>query len=748
MFETTSRPRYQHEAFGIWGNFNTPSGRVTFLETKARLGRSDTDAESRLTGFLKPVREVLDTKDMDFNQLLQRDLDDHRVATELVPYLLHGTSTGPAFFPPIVAALLPFAGQEPQVRFPPRDDLAAHREDSFGWLQGYVHGEAFSFESLATEGGADHPLKLGRLRWNNERTQMVVLDGQHRSMALLAIFRTLNDRWEGEGDKYKFFYERTIKAHLDAMTKEQVAQLDRVELPVTLLWFPEVDDQQVDHQKAARKLFVDVNKNARTPSPARLLLLDDTSLTAIFTRRVLNELRAKGTDTLPITAVEYDHPDRDQAAVAKWSTVTNVGILQACIHRTVFGPPDYIDDVGSTVRRGRESKVSAAGFMRETLEVRTLLESTLDCDGEIIEREDLSDARFPRKQVPELERRLMETWGGFVVRMLSEVLPYRKHGEALQELANDWNPIGSGRLARDAMLEGVGMYWTLRDSHNHFQDRNARRRRNQEPTLPKPDVVKAWDDTEAKRDDFEKTRARHYLEGTGADVVQQSREAYGVFSTYACQVGLAMACRSFAKRLNLNAEEVPGFTEAVIGGINAALTQKEGIKAGRRRFLSRTGVRNPINLLGKMDTPFAFYFRYLWLELLAAPEAAEHLAAVDPERLVIELAEKARVMYLQHLVDEKQKDLHRLEPAWSKAELREEARSRAVDDLRNGLSYWFGIGTEGFDAWLDGAFDASPAADATEDEAPVAEDQEDEELEGEVASAAAGEAALEAREED
>lgn len=747
MFGKTTQPRYQHEAFGIWGNFNTPSGQVTFLETKARLGRSDTDAESRLTGFLKPVREVLDTKDMDFNQLLQRDLDDHRVATELVPYLLHGASTGPAFFPPIVAALLPFAGQEPQERFPPKDVLSVRPEAGFGHFKGYAHGEAFSFEALAEENGKDHALKLGRLRWNDERTQMVVLDGQHRSMALLAIFRTLNKKWEGEGDKYKFFYEKTIQDHLEAMSKEQVAQLDRVELPVTLLWFPEREDQQVvDHQMAARKLFVDVNKNARTPSPARLLLLDDTSLTAIFTRRILNELRAQGTDTLPITAVEYDHPDRDQATVAKWSTITNVGIIEACIHRTIFGPGDYIDDVGSTVKRGRESKVSAASFMRETLEVTNFLKSTLDCDGEIIERENLSDAKFPRNKVPALQDRMMDTWGNFVVRMLSDVLPYRKHGEALQELGNDWNPIGSGRLARDAMLEGVGMYWTLRDSHSHFQDRNARRRRDGEKTLPKPDVVKAWEDTEAKRDDFEKARARHYLEGTSTDVIEQSREAFGIFSTYACQVGLAMACRSFAKHLGLKAASIPEFTESAIAGINAALAEAPGIKLGRRRFLSRKEVKNPINLLGKLDTPFAFYFRYLWLELLAAPEAAEFLASIDPNRSIVDLAEKARVMYLQHLLDEKQKDLKRLEPTWSKAKLTEEARTRVVADLRKGLNYWFQISAEEFDTWLTGPFGTSSLAPDV-DESGILTD-EDEETDDDGDSGMTAEEALEAREED
>jgi hypothetical protein len=118
--QTGNQHHYQQHAHGTWGRFNTPAGVIEFLETKARIGAASTDAETRLTRFLKPVREALNTRDMDFNQLLQRDLDDHRVATELVPYLLRPNSRGPAFFPPIVTALLPFDGPKPLEDFPPQ----------------------------------------------------------------------------------------------------------------------------------------------------------------------------------------------------------------------------------------------------------------------------------------------------------------------------------------------------------------------------------------------------------------------------------------------------------------------------------------------------------------------------------------------------------------------------------------------------------------------------------------------------
>ncbi len=102
---------------GIYGEFHTLAGKVSYLMTKAKL-KADTTPEGILTKYLAPVREVLNIDDLDFNQLLQRDLDDYRVATDLVDYLLKPNFGGPAFYTPILAAVLPFDGPNPIDRYP------------------------------------------------------------------------------------------------------------------------------------------------------------------------------------------------------------------------------------------------------------------------------------------------------------------------------------------------------------------------------------------------------------------------------------------------------------------------------------------------------------------------------------------------------------------------------------------------------------------------------------------------------
>jgi len=710
MFGQTITASYQNEAFGIWGHFNTTSGDVSFLETKARLGLTGTDAESRLTRYLKPVREVLNTRSMDFNQLLQRDLDDHRVALELVPYLMCGRTTGPAFFPPVVAALLPFNGVEPLEHFPQRSDIEKHQDPVWGHCKGYAHGEAFQFEQLVAADGSSHHLKLGRLKWNEERTQLVVLDGQHRAMALLAIFRTMNNLWDGQGEKYKHFYEGRVQDELRGMSVVERVALANIELPVTLLWFPQTPGKEpIDHQLAARKLFVDVNKNARTPSPARLLLLDDTHLTAIFTRCVLNEFRNRDTQTLPVAAIEYDHPERDQTSAAKWSAVTTVSIIESCIQRAVFGPAQYISDASSTKSPGRENVAAGGRFMRDTLDVSREIPATVEDHGEAIERDHITDEKFPRMHLPFLQRTLIDTWGGFIVRMLSDVLPFREHGEALKELGQLWSPSDVGRLAKDAIFEGVGMYWTLKDSHEHWQEVNRLRTQTDQPKLPKSDVVRAWEETELRRGEFEAIRAHHYLGSRSDEKIEQSRACYEIFATYACQVGLALAARTLAYRANTPVENVAKFTDDFVSAVNAGLAGGS-MSLGRRRFLARDASK-PLNLLAKLDTPIAFYFRYLWLELIGSPEARPFLTSHIASSEIDHLIEVGRYTYLVRITDELRRNLKRTNPEWKADKLDKEASKGANTRLRSALKYWFDLPDEQYDSWLNTRISTNPSSE-------------------------------------
>ncbi|MBU5612636.1 ParB N-terminal domain-containing protein [Geomonas azotofigens] len=685
---------YEQSVFGTWGTFKTPAGEVQFLETKARIGKMAKDKEKRLTNYLRPVREVLPTTNMDFNQLLQRDLDDHRVATGLVPYVLNQVNR-PAFFPPIVAAILPFEGNDPLKSFPMGSDIKKYK-DTIAYWKGERYDTAYKIERMQdSTTDSDSVVKLGRLSWNPEEAKFVVIDGQHRAMALLAIDRTINNTWGEKGEKYKYFYEPVIKELLRNKSEEERKQLfNQLEFAVTLVWFP-AGESNLEPHAAARKLFVDVNQNARNPSESRILLLSDAELISIFTRRLLNDFR-EDTSTLQIYAIEYDHPGRDQASSSKWSVISNVIILRDCISRSVFGPDKYFINLNLGFG-GRESEYEKSLFMQSTLAVDAEIEEVV----EDIKRNEISNTKFPNSKIEFLQNQLMKGWGNLIVRMLSDLVPYHAHGQSLETFKNGWATAGTtDTLAKDAIFEGVGMFWTIRDSYQHWERTNQFRADLKLKPLDKTDIVSTWETLELKKKIFYELRCKTYLGKTDQTSIELSNGIFDVFSTNACQLGFVLAARTLGYRANISLSDMENFTSNVIQAANAGLLGGPKTFPGRKAIFYK-GIDEPLNRIPKLDTQYAAHFRYFWLELLSTSEALDHLSLSIKSEITTESRDSARYFYYSYLVKEMLKGIEKTNTKnEGKAVLLGKAKSMAAETLRKSLLKWFGITKSVFEEWL------------------------------------------------
>lgn len=725
---SSKRVSYRQEIDGIWGEFQTPAGRVNFLMTKARLANAEGTSESRLTAQLCPVREVLDITKMNFNQLLQRDLDDHRVATELIPYLIQNRGN-PAFFPPILAALLPFKGKDPADEFPGAEYRPSEILDGFGNqpFEEWRYGSAYRFQRMIDEEGLPHAVKLGRLGWNDEFARLVVLDGQHRAMALIAIERTLSRTWaQSTGNKYRHFYEHRIKTLLElagAGDEQDKLDLTGVEFPVTICWFPDHSSPGRNPHEVARKLFVDVNKNARQPSEARLVLLSDTELINIFTRALLNRLRSKN-PPFPLYAVEYDNPDKESSRPVRWTVFTNITMLRSMVEKAVFGPSKYTQNMSATFG-GRPNVADMNDYMRRQLLLEEIFPEEIgEIDERTVRRSAIANDHFPqynKKAQEKLVDRFMERWGESILHVLAELLPYKRHVEAVQEMWRGWltdDAIAS--LAKDAMFEGVGMYWTLRESNTHWHEQDKARLPG-EPPKDTPEIVKAWQVIESKGADFKTLRTKHLLGVTDAASVTRSEALYTVANTYACQLGAVMTLATIhADQSKLTVMELAGvLTQAW----NAAFKGTVAKGLDRRCILSKEE-KHPLNMIPKMDSPHAIYFRYFFLQLLAAPEAqAVWDGQLAPDALVQRI-EEARWAYLKFLIKEKAKGYKRTQPSWKPVKREEKAKEAAANDLAGALKYWFKVPTADFDTWLKGV-ETTPEQDLDEEDTPEAESQDD-----------------------
>lgn len=79
------------DIYGSYGEFSVGNGedviRAEYLLTKIKPGQSGT-WDNQLASQMAPWREVFNIDELSFEELIQRDLDDSRVAHDLIPYLL------------------------------------------------------------------------------------------------------------------------------------------------------------------------------------------------------------------------------------------------------------------------------------------------------------------------------------------------------------------------------------------------------------------------------------------------------------------------------------------------------------------------------------------------------------------------------------------------------------------------------------------------------------------------------------
>lgn len=732
-----SQQHFTNVIDGIYGTFSIPSGNVCYIQTKAKIG-NDGSSHSQLTRALVPAREALNIQEMDFNQLLQRDLDDHRIAIKLIPYILDSPVNGlPGFFPPVVAVLLPFdSHQQPEEYFPPPEESVEVDHQYSARFQMITLGKACRIQRLLGNDDKPATVPLAVLRWNPDAAKLVIMDGQHRAMSLLAIERSVTKSWHmaPKGARYQPFYEEHVKKWLDKASNEgRPIDLSQIELPVTICWFPEKPGQSPRPRphKAARKLFVDVNNTAKPPSEARLVLLSDTKLENIFARELLNQLRKDSfwQDQFPLYGIEYDNPNAAVTTPRRWSVVTNLEILKDSVLRVIFGPPKIIENVTASLQ-GKPSSRDMNKHMRDQLQVDKLFAKEIHDGPRILLRESLGNHIFPINDQL-LHSKLLDAFykrfGKGILYLLSNVEPFKAHLQSLRDRYYGWTAADNVQtLAKDALFEGVGMFWTIDDGHNLWLDqcKEARDEKQKEP--PQPDVSRAWNILEKEQKlEFRKRRSEVYLQSTSPQDIEDSDLLFQGLVTYAAQVGLILAWASIH---HISAVACDPFilAQEITKAINNAITSGPTKHKNRRRiFLKKSKEHGfkPLNELPKLEPAYASQFRYFWLELILIPENQPSLTAngVDIAK-ALNLLEKSRQVYLKLLIEDRRKQ--RLKDAAVRAlpdssqqakRAAELAREEIIEGQALARQYWFGGKIADCRKFIESTLDQSQLIEITDE---------------------------------
>jgi hypothetical protein len=284
---------------------------VRYLLTHVTL--SEKQGQAQLLSMLAPVREVFDLQQLGFDEIMQRDIDDARVSLELIPYLLDTSTTGLIkLFPPIVAVALPL---KPNSRAPDdnyrkvtrtRVDSQEHsgvKEDRI--TAGELGAEQFEFFQHYRN---DAPIPEGaHMSLARDNCTLAIVDGQHRAMALLALHRNLTGGWsDARRSPYEGYYKVWPEKEIRSFN------LSELQLPVLICTFPQLDgtmSQDIDVVRAARRVFLTLNKTAKKVSDSRNKLLNDQDIVAECLRATLSyikKLDAKDNTGLRIWNIELD----------------------------------------------------------------------------------------------------------------------------------------------------------------------------------------------------------------------------------------------------------------------------------------------------------------------------------------------------------------------------------------------------------------------------------------------------------
>jgi len=316
---------------------------VRYLLTHVTL--SEKQGQAKLLSMLAPVREVFDLKQLDFDEIMQRDIEDSRVSLELIPYLLDTSTSGLIkLFPPIVAVALPL---KPNSRVPAQyyrkvertcEDSKDHQGIKEQRITAGAKGEE-QFQFFQNLRG-DTPLSEGaQLRLARDNCTLAIVDGQHRAMALLALYRNLTGGW---AEATRSPYERYYKVWPDKEIRSY--DLSSLQLPVLICTFPELDgslsdDIDMDVVRAARRVFLTLNKTAKSVSDSRNKLLNDQDIVAECLRATLSHIKGldvKDATALRIWNVELDQ-ERDRVKIASDVAFTGVSHLYHLTDHLLMG---------------------------------------------------------------------------------------------------------------------------------------------------------------------------------------------------------------------------------------------------------------------------------------------------------------------------------------------------------------------------------------------------------------------------
>jgi hypothetical protein len=397
---------------------------VRYMLTHVSL--SGAGPQQQLLDMLAPVREVFDLEQLGFDEIMQRDIDDSRVSLDLIPYLLEHTNTGMVkLFPPIVVVVLPLkaVSNRPAERYAAitrsQEDIPGHVNHKWDLVTAGGPGrEQFQFRQLARpDGSLDSNNAVLRIARTN--CALAIVDGQHRAMALLALYRNLTQQWS---DARRTMYQQYYRVWSDSDIRGY--DLTELQMPMIICTFPQLDEAyqgNMDVIRAARRVFLDLNKNAKKVSESRNKLLDDQDMVSHCLRGTLAHVKMldiKSLTPLRIWNIELDQA-QDRSVISSECALSGVSHLYYIVEHVLF-TSDRVKGIGA-----RKGRLARSRNLNEAYTRMGLLDEFTQQERSQNTRSNYSD-----KVAAAFDKHWCEQYGAVLEQMLGEFHPFAAHCKA------------------------------------------------------------------------------------------------------------------------------------------------------------------------------------------------------------------------------------------------------------------------------------------------------------------------------
>jgi len=303
-------PDLNQKITGYMGSFNTSeSYNVNYLLSSLNI------KEFKL---LDIASEAFKFDQVDFEEMVQRDVDPVRVQEEIIDQYLKAGKNRALFFPPLIVSVIAFDNNDKPVH----QFIDVHEENN-GKTFIKMWDNFFALEARIAEKGSNSYIKdktgglipihayASKILYDDKQVKLVVIDGQHRFYALRELY------------------------------KRQPDLIKEIDLPICIVFSPDAisNNGGQDVMNNLRNMFVTINNKAKDVSGHFLDLLNDYSIASLCVRELANTWKESDPDSLRsnLQFMEWNQRNKSKSnQVNNKHSITSVSIIADVLRNQVF----------------------------------------------------------------------------------------------------------------------------------------------------------------------------------------------------------------------------------------------------------------------------------------------------------------------------------------------------------------------------------------------------------------------------